>query len=266
MTPPVRTLGAKIMIEKMSAYIDVFTLMEKSDVIYAADAVMSGKITLLNLGSVFTFVIDPIQNGLMDRFNLIKERQDGQILSLACTYEQAKQFVDKERVNQDFFRLSEEFTGRVIVRIPIDQSLTLPFPYNTLDGTTQFLNIAQTHPLRRALIEELTARGCEYLSITSGNVHGAPTVEDLASAKRLAGLVNMKAPFFGMDAMSAVVTDVPGDKAYHNGSYIILSFCNPDAIEVRRLANKSDMYVTKKLLSVLLEGLDLQTPLIYDFD
>ena len=251
------------MIEKFSAYLDVFTLRENSDVMYAADAVMSGKITLLNLGSVFTFVINPAQDGLMDTFNLLKERQEGQILSLACSYDQAKQFVDKNRVNQDFFQLSEEFTGRVIVRIPVDQSLDLPFPYNTSDGTTQFLNISQTHPMRRALIEELTARGCEYLSITSGNVHGAPTVEDLTSAKRLAALINMKAPFFKMDPMATVVTDVPGDKAYHKGSYVILSFCNPDAIEVRRLAGNGDMETSSKLINSLLEKVDTKTPLLY---
>jgi len=254
------------MIEKVSAYIDVFTLREKSDVMYAADAIMNGKITLLNLGSVFTFVINSLQDGLMDRFNLLKERQDGQILSLACTYEQAKRFVDKERVNQDFFLLSEEFTGRVIVRIPVDRSLSLPFPYNTQDGTSQFLNISVTHPMRKALTEELTARGCEYLSITSANVHGAPTVEDLDSAKRLAGLVNLKAPFFGMDAMSTVVTDIPDDNAAHKGSYVILSFCNPDAIEVRRFANKEDREVSEKLLSGLFGKIDFKTPLIYNLD
>ena len=251
------------MIEKISAYFDVFTLREKSDVMYAADAIISGKITLLNLGSVFTFVLNPEKESLLSMFNLLKERQEGQILSLACSYTQAKQFVDKERVNPDFFRLSDEFAGRVIIRVPVDQSLDLPFPYNRVDGSTQFLNIAQTHPMRKALIEELTARGCEYLSITSGNVHGAPTVEDLDSAKRLAALINIKAPFFKMDPMCTVVTDVPGDKAYHKGSYVILSFCNPDAIEVRRLSGNNDRQASEDLLDLLFKGLDIQTPLLY---
>jgi len=254
------------MIEKICENVEVITLTKNSDVKCAADAIRNGKITLLNLGSVFTFVIDPAQDGLMDKFNLLKERGDRQILSLACTYEQAGNFVDKNRVNQDFFRLSEELASHAIVRIPVDLSLKIPFPYNEKDGTVQFLNIFHTHPMRKALMQELTAGGCEYLSITSGNVHGASTAEDLDSAKRLAALTNIKAAFFGMDSLSTVVTDVPNDKASHKGSYVILSFCNPDQIEIKRLANKADKSVTERHIEKLFEKTDFQTPLVYNLD
>ena len=251
------------MTEKVSRYIEVFSLNEKADITSAVDAVMNGRITLLRVGSVFSFVFNPNIAGLADKFNMLKERQTGQLNSVVCTYEQAKQIVDRNRVNEDFFRLSAYFCSRVLVRIPIDGAAAFPFPYNTKDGTMQFLNFAETHPIRNAFREELAARGCEYISITSGNIHGAPTIEDLGSAKMLAALFNIKASFLGMHDVQTVVTDIPADEGAHKGSFAILSFCNPNAIEVKRLANKSDREVTEKYLKELFAKVQTQTPLEY---
>ena len=66
--------------------------------------------------------------------------------------------------------------------------------------------------------------------------------------------------------LSTVVTDIPADKGAHAGSFIILSFCNRDAIEVKRLADKSNKPVTEAYLNKLLRDVPLQSPLIYALD
>ncbi|MCL1809563.1 MAG: hypothetical protein FWG42_07370 [Clostridiales bacterium] len=251
------------MIEKICKSIEVFTLNETTDLVPAVEAVMNGKITLLKLGSVFSFVYNPRIAGLTDRFNILKERENWQTMNVVCTYEQAKQIVDRDRVNGDFFRITADFCSKAIVRIPVDAAIPLPFPYNTKEGTTQFLNFEGAHPILNAFRKELAERGCEYTSITSGNVHGAPTIEDLESAKMLAALFNIKASFLGMDDTQTVVTDIPAAKGDNKGSFIIISFCNPDAIEVKRLANKVDRDVTEQYLEKLFAELDTQSPLVY---
>jgi hypothetical protein len=251
------------MIEKVCTPVEVFSLNEKADIGPAADAVLSGKITILRVGSVFSVVFDPRVAGLIDKVNLLKDRRNEQLFSLVCTYGQAKRIVDRNRVNEDFFRLSAYFCSRVIVRIPVDTGGALPFPHNVKEGTVQFLSFEETHPLRYAFKEELAVRGCEYVSITSGNINEAPTIEALEPAKVLAALFNIKSSFLGIDDAKTVVTDIPGDKGSHKGSFVILSFCNPNAIEVRRLADKTDREVTEKHLRHLFAATDTKTPLIY---
>lgn len=251
------------MIEKIVSNIEVFSLSEKEDIQSAVNAVMDGKITLLRAGSVFSFILNPNIAGLIDRFNILKERHNTQTMSVVCTYEKAKQIVDKKRVNEDFFRLSADFCSKVIVRIPMVDTVNPSFSYNTQDGTVQFLSFEKAHPIRNIFQEELAKRGCEVISITSGNLHGAPTIEDFESAKILAALFNMKSVFLGMPDLQTVVTDIPTDKGGHKGSYIILSFCNKNAIEVKRLANKSDREFTEKYLKELFTKFNFQTPLVY---
>ncbi|MCL2752077.1 MAG: hypothetical protein FWE62_04905 [Firmicutes bacterium] len=250
------------MIEEVSKHIEVFSLKEKVEINPAVDAVLNGKITLLRVGSVFSLVVNPGVAGLAEKLSFLKERNERQTMSVVCTYEQAKRIVDKNRVNPDFFRLSPYFCGKVIVRLPIDTTVAHPFPYNYEDGTMQFLDFAQTHPIRSAFAAGLADKGCKYLSITSGNIHGASTIEDLESAKMLAALFNIKAAFFGM-IDETVVTDIPGDTGSHKGSYIILSFCNPNVIEVKRLANKTDRDVTERTLKELFAEIRPQTPVVY---
>ena len=251
------------MIERVSSNIEVFTLNEMSDINQAVDAITGGKITLLKVGSVFSFVYDPSVEGLTEKVSVLKGRRSDQMMSVVCAYEQAKQFADKDRINQDFFSLPPGFCGKVILNIPVKKDAGLPFPYNTKNDTTQFLSFEQTHPIREALLKALAERGCEYLSITSGNITGAPTIEDVGSAKQLAALINIKASFLGIEAAETVVTDIPADKGGHKGSFIILSFCDPEAIEVRRLANKADREVTERYLKELFSGIDTKTPLVY---
>ena len=250
-------------LEKISTYIEVFTLNETSKIEPAVNAVMDGKIILLKLGSVFSFVFDPRIAGLAEKFNVLKNRKDWQSMNVVCTYKQAKQIVDRNRVNEDFFRIPANFCSKVIVRIPIDTTVPLPFQYNLKEGTMQFISFEEEYPILNAFREELAARGCEYTSITSGNVHGAPTIEDLESAKMLATVFNIKASFFGMNDVQTVVIDVPTEKGAHKGSFIIVSFCNPNAIEVKRLANKTDREVTERYLKELFAGVHTQTPLLY---
>lgn len=247
--------------ETVSQYIEVFSLDNIVEAEAAAQAVMEGKITLLRAGAVFSFVLNPNIPGLTEKFNVLKERQEWQTMSVVCTYEQALQIVDKKRINRDFFCLTPSICSKVIVRIPVDASRTLPFSYNSKEGTLQFLSFEQAHPFLNDLRRKLANRGCEYLSITSGNLHGAPTIEDVESAKRLAALFNMKVSFLGMHDMQTVVTDAPAEKSAHRGSYAILSFCNPEAIEVKRLANKSDKEFTERYLKELLGEVHTQTPL-----
>lgn len=254
------------MIEKVSQSVEVFSLNKNDDIKAAADAVLEGKITILRVGSVFSIVFSPYIEGLADKVGLIKGRSEGQLMSVVATYAQMKGIVDKQRVNEDFYRISEHFCGKVIVRIPVDKTLSLPFPYNAKDGSLQILNFKETHPLRGAFREELAAGGCDFISITSANLHGAPTIVDVEAAKLLAALFNMKASFFGVGDTRTVVTDIPADDGGYKGSFIILSFCNPDAIEVKRLANKTDREVTENCLNELFASIKTKTPLVYNLE
>jgi len=217
----------------------------------------------LRVGSVYSFVYNPRIAGLTEKLSVLKDRRQDHVMSVVCTYEQAKRIVDRKRVNEDFFRINADFCSRLLVRMPVDITLALPFPHNTEDGTAQFMSFEKAHPIRSAFKERLAARGCEFVSITSGNIHGAPTVENLESAKMLAAVFNIKASFLGMGDTQTVVTDIPADKGAHEGSYIILSFCNRDAIEVKRLANKTDREVTERRLKELFADVHTQTPLVY---
>ena len=60
-----------------------------------------------------------------------------------------------------------------------------------------------------------------------------------------------------------VVTDIAGDGGAHKGSYIILSFCNPDAIEVKRLANKTDREFTERYIKELFADIPVKSPIIF---
>lgn len=251
------------MIEQISNSLEVFSLEKEKDMQSAVNAVLEGKIAILRVGSVFSFILNPQIPEIIDRFNILKERQSSQTMSVVCTYEKAKQIVDKNRVNKDFFNLNADFCSKVIVRIPIDAAHLHSFPYNTQDGTIQFLDFEKAHPLRNAFKEELTKRGCEFLSITSANLHGAPTIDDIESAKKLAVFFNMKASFLSMNNLETMVVDIPTDKNDHKGSFIILSFCNPHAIEVKRLANKTDREFTEKHLKELFATVHTETPLKY---
>jgi len=251
------------MIEKVCTPIEVFSLKEINDVKPAVDAVMNGNITLLKVGSVFSFVINPNIPALLEKFNYLKGREDEQLLSVVCSYEQAKQIVDRDRVNEDFFRLSSCLCSRALIRVPVDTSKELPFPYNKEDNTMQFIDFDESYPIRNAYREELFNRGCQFTSITSGNIHDAPTIEDVESAKMLAALFNINASFLGMHDVQTVVTDIPLEKGPHEGSYAIFSFCNPEAVEIKRLANKGDRAAMEKFLEEHYSKLDTIRPLVY---
>jgi len=251
------------MIEKVCMPVEVLTLNEMTDIKYAADIVMDGNITILRVGSVYSILFNPKTEGLINSVNLLKDRHKEQLYSLICTYEQAMQVVDKDKVNKDFFLISPYICSNAIIRIPVDTTLSLPFPYNTKDGTMQFLSFEEAHPLRNAYKEELSERGCVYASVTSGNIHDAPTIEELEPAKALAAYFNVKSSFLGMNDTKTVVTDIPGDYGSHKGSFVIISFCNPDAIEIKRLANKADREITQKHLQHLFSDINTQTPIVY---
>jgi len=212
---------------------------------------------------VYSLILNPNITGLIDKLDVLKGRQLKQLMSMVCTYEQAKKIVDNNKVNKDFFRLTASFCSKAIIRIPVDTAITLQFPYNFEEGSLQFLSFEEAHPLRNAFREEIAARGCQYIAITSGNISDTPTIEELEPAKDLALLLNLKASFLGMHDIQTVVTDIPGDNGSHKGSYVILSFCNPDAIEVKRLANKTDREMTERLLKDLFTEVHTETPLVY---
>jgi SepF-like predicted cell division protein (DUF552 family) len=55
------------MIERVSKSIEVFSLNEKTDLESAVDAIIDGKIVLMKVGSVFSFVFNPNIANLMDK-------------------------------------------------------------------------------------------------------------------------------------------------------------------------------------------------------
>ncbi|MCL2664692.1 MAG: hypothetical protein FWE82_03690, partial [Defluviitaleaceae bacterium] len=233
-----------------------------ADMEAAADAFAGGKIVLLRLGSIYSLIINPQVKDLADKLNLLKERRGDQIMSVVCTSPQAKKNADKSRVNGDFYNLPDDFAGRVIVRIPVAADGPLPFPYHIEKGTMQYLSFEGTHPLRETFGRKIAERGCDYAAITSANIGGAPTIEDIAPAKKLALLFNIKSEFACLNAQT-VVAEIPGDAGGHRGSLAIVSFCNKDAIEVKRLADKNDRRLTEKYLADLFANIKTETPLVY---
>ena len=243
-------------------YIDIITLRRKSDAANAVKALLAGKILVMKMGSIFGLFFNPQIPNLVDCLNKLKMREITQSLSLICTCAQAKKIADESRINSDFFRITPDMCRKVIVRFPIHTELDWPFPYNTDDGSVQFQSFEESHPILRELQKLLYTKGCPFLSGTSGNIHGSPTVETLADAKRLAVLFNIEASFWGLKT-ETIVVDIPSANGENKGSFPIIGFSNPNAIEVKRLMNKTDRELTERYLTPLLALQKFETPLIY---
>jgi len=252
------------MTEYMNVPLDIFSINDAKDVKAATDSLFAGQLSLLRVGSVFSFVLNPYIHGLVDNLNRLKERGKEQFMSIVCTYEQALSLVDTSRVNEDFYNINPFVCSNALIRFPIDTTKDIPFIYNEADGTVQFISFENTNPLRREYKNILYDAGCQYISITSGNVHNAPTIENIHDAKLLAAFMNIKAEFLGIPHQKTTITDIPDDHSLHKGSYIVLSFCNKEQVEIKRLANKGDAALTKNVLPILLKDVVFKTKLVYD--
>ena len=243
-------------------YIDIITLRRTADAAKAVNALLAGKILVMKMGSIWGLFFNPQIPHLVDCLNKLKLREVTQSLSLICTCKQAKEMADKERVNRDFFNITPDICRKVIVRFPLNTALNLPFPHNTDDGTVQFQSFETSHPILREIQRLLAVKGCPFLSGTSGNIHGSPTIETLTEAKRLAVLFNIEASFWGLKTETAVI-DIPAANGKNKGSFPIIGFSNPQAIEVMRLMNKTDRELTERYLTPITEKYRFETPLVY---
>ena len=243
-------------------YIDVLTLHRKANVVHVVKALFAGKILIMKMGSIYGLFFNPQIPYLVDHLNKLKMRETTQSISLICTCAQAKKIADTSRVNHDFFKITPDMCRKMIVRFPINISLNLPFPYNKDNGTIQFQSFEAAHPILSELQSLLMIQGCPYLSGTSGNIHGAPTIETLADAKRLAVLFNIEASFWGLKT-ETIVVDIASATGDNKGSFPIVSFENQNAIEVKRLMNKTDRERTEHYLAPIFAEHKFETPLIY---
>ncbi|MDR1205475.1 MAG: Sua5/YciO/YrdC/YwlC family protein [Peptococcaceae bacterium] len=246
----------------MKERVDMITLRRPADAAKAVSALLAGKIAVMKMGSIWGLFFNPQIPRLADRLNQLKMREETQSFSLICTCGQAKEIADRERVNHDFYSITPDMCRKVIVRFPINTALNLPFPYNAGAGTVQFQSFEASHPILRELQRLLNAEGCPFLSGTSGNIHGAPAVETLADAKRLAALFNIEASFWGIKTETAVV-DIPAASGENKGSFPIIGFNNPLAVEVQRLMNKTDRELTERYLASVFAGHPFETSLVY---
>ena len=233
-------------------------LKSPDDAKAAAGHILSGNILLLFLGDVYGFAFDPGINGLADKLNRLKGRAANQYLSLFCNHEKALLLVDKERVNRDFFTIAGLLSGKAHIRIPLKENPPFAFPYNEDDRTVQFISLDATHPMLSALFNELSAHGCPTISGTSGNLHGQPTCASLGEAEKLAGILNVKAKEYGYDDTKIVVADIPSFHCEIKGSFPIVSFLNPEAVEIlRHIGN--DPAATRRFLDKELKGVKMET-------
>ena len=249
--------------QSIKEYVEVITLRKKSDIAKATGALLSGKLAVMKMGSIYGLFFNPQIPGLANTLNRLKMRVVSQSLSLLCSCEQAKAFADRERVNADFYNITPELCHKVLVRFPVNTSLDLPFPYNASNGTVQFYSLEATHPILCDFQRHLFTDGCPCLSGTSANIHGAPTIETLADAKRLAVLFNIEASFWGLENIEIVVIDVPAAHNCNQGSFPILGFDNPASIEVVRLMNKVGREATAQYLEPVIQMHNFASPLIF---
>ena len=243
-------------------YVDIITLRRAADAAIAVNALLAGKILIMKMGSIWGLFFNPQIPHLVDCLNKLKMREATQSLSLICTCEQAKKIADKERVNRDFYNITPDICRKVIVRFPLNTAINLPFPHNTDDGTAQFQSFESSHPILREIQRLLNIKGCLFLSGTSGNIHGSPAIETLTDAKRLAVLFNIEASFWELKT-ETIVVDIPSANGRNKGSFPIVGFSNPQAIEVMRLMNKTDRKMTEQYLTPILAEYGFETPLVY---
>ena len=243
-------------------YVDIITLRRTSDIAKAVKALLAGKILVMKMGSIWGLFFNPQISHLVDCLNKLKMREVTQSLSLISTCDQAKRIADKGRINNDFFKITPDMCRKVIIRFPVNVNLDLPFPYNTDDSTVQFQSFEASHPLLRELQKVLFINGCQFLSGTSGNIHGSPTIETFSDARRLAVLFNIEASFWNLKA-ETVVVDIPAANGENKGSFPIIGFSNPQAIEVKRLMNKNDRELTERYLTPIIISHGFETPLVY---
>ena len=241
---------------------NVKTVARASDVSGIVDLVMDGRILLLKLGTLYALTFNPLIEGLEQKLDLIKGRRSNQHFTLICNYNQALEILDNERINRDFYNIGECFSSKALLRIPLKATDTLPFPYNRELRTVQYISLLGIHPLLNMLSAELARSGCTYLSTTSGNLHGEPTCQTLGEAEILAARCDVRIRELGITDTRVYVVDVPDLEAEYRGSFPIVSFLNPEKVEILRNI-ENDPVVTERFIRKGLQGLKVETSVAY---
>ena|GEM_PF-1794481 len=240
----------------------VKTVTKESDIPEIADLFFNGQILLLKLGTLYALTFNPAIEGLDHKLDKIKGRRSNQHFTLICNYDQALEILDADRINKDFYNIGESFSSKALLRIPLKATDTLPFPYNKEQNTVQYVSIEGIHPLLKTLSLELSRRSSRYMSTTSGNLHGEPICQFLSEAEVLAAKCETRIQELGISDTKVFVVDIPDLEAEYKGSFPIVSFVNPEQIEVIRNI-ENNLELTQRFIQKELQGLQVETSVAY---
>ena len=240
----------------------VRTVTKESDIPEIANLFFDGQILLLKLGTLYALTFNPAIEGLDQKMDKIKGRRSNQHFTLICNYDQALEILDADRINMDFYNIGESFSSKALLRIPLKVADTFPFPYNKSHNTVQYISIEGIHPLLKMLSIELSRRNCRYLSTTSGNLHGEPTCQFFSEAEVLAEKCETRIQELGISDTKVILVDIPDLEAGYKGSFPIVSFMNPEQVEVIRNI-ENDLELTQNFIQKELHGLLIETSVAY---
>ena len=237
-------------------------IISEKDIEETAQLLLTGQILLLKIGNTFGLFFNPAIDGLDRKLNILKGRTNNQHFSLICNYTQATKLIDESRINEDFYNIAECLSSIALLRIPLNTSQPLPFPYNQSENTVQYFSFMEAHPLLRALQIELERKGCEYFSCTSGNIHGEPSCRTLDEALILVERLNARVRELDMFDIQVIVVDIPSLESEYKGSLPIVSFLNRRQVEVIRYI-ENDLLATKVLIEKAITGKKIETTVKY---
>jgi len=244
--------------------ISTYNIDHDTDLRAVVNHIINGDVVLLKVGGVYSFIINPYIKDLLSKFNIIKQRKANQVLSVVACYASIQKIIDKTRINPDYYILPENLSSKFIFRVPIIKN-DYPFSYHNTNNTLQYITFDHGNLYRKKLLELLNEKGIEFLSITSGNVSGAPTVTEDLDALELAVVFNEYAHMLDIDLKTVVALNKT-DTYDHKGSYLIIDFSKPENVEIKRYINKDDIKTTHEFLEKYHIGKNFSTPLIINID
>ena len=195
-----------VIMERMSnLFIEKSFFVESAqDIDVVADLLLSGCMLLVKNGGAYGLFINPHIEGLADRVDILKNRENNQFYSLACSHEYILGIVDHERVNPDFYILAKLLQGKAILRIPLNTKNLISFPYNAENSSVQCFTFLPEQAHNNVFLRELERLGCPFTLLTSANLHGDPTCCTFEHAEKLSTALNERAKKCGLTRESYI--------------------------------------------------------------
>ncbi|MDR0463371.1 MAG: Sua5/YciO/YrdC/YwlC family protein [Pseudomonadales bacterium] len=246
--------------------VDVYYLEDDGAPKVVASEVSKGKLLIVDIKSVYGITYNPFTPNLFDKLALLKGREKDQFFSLAASYEKLlDEVVDNEKVNPDFFKLNEEICGQMIVRIP-HRNLKVENIGNPHNKTVQSLSFEGIHSSLARFQKSLESRGVSFTAGTSANLHRLPAILDPTQVEKFAAAMQLTAKANGMEDLEIIVAHLSRQPQEKTGSYPIVSFINPQQIEIQRYVNKTNREATEKFKTYLENNFNFTTPIVYNLD